>query len=247
LLITKESLIRQKKNFTWVVISHEIEMIKTVLGRNEFEVLFLQDSNRGVYEAMNKILTLQFESNDFILFLNSGDELIDGSLNHLDLTDYPHFNFIVGNCCVIDEAGEFLYALNYKQGSIERMLLGGVGFLQQSVFFRASDFVLLGGFDTKFRIAGDLEYFVRAKFEANVKVFDIDIVRFHLGGISSMKRLSTSGELSHLRKKYGHEFEIDRFSMIFHYARLWLRARVLQYFYSNHNNMFRIIRRHLRG
>lgn len=50
---------------------------------------YISENDAGIYDAMNKALSFHIEDNDFILWLNAGDELIDWKdININELEDY---------------------------------------------------------------------------------------------------------------------------------------------------------------
>jgi len=130
---------------------------------------------------MNKGLTKA--SGKFILWLNSGDELIAGAWNNakklLDSTDVDVISFGLE---IYNESGTKLVERRLpNENMLPRRTLP-----HPSSIFRRDIISSLGGYDESFKIAADRFLFVKLHFEGARFLYPkVFLSKFYLGGASS--------------------------------------------------------------
>lgn len=151
-------------------------------------LLFCSECDCGIYDAMNKGAALA--SGRYILFLNSGDELILQDITKLlDVLETRKYK----NADVIG----FSYELYDPKKYIRKVIQPRTSFVEnfprmptshQAILFRKSLFKKYT-YDITYRISGDFEYVCRVLFSNKIYVAsDLLLSRFNLGGISSVKK-----------------------------------------------------------
>lgn len=139
----------------------------------------ISEPDSGIYDAMNK--TLARAETEYIIWINSGDEIIPANWPSLI---YEVLNsksdIFISSIELAEESGKVIREMKPEIHDISK------GFAHQGTFFRCGFIKGLGGYKTKYRIAGDLELILRsARNGAIVSTSDKIASRFYLGGVSS--------------------------------------------------------------
>lgn len=181
---TYDSIAAQKlstSQFEWVVVDGASQDGSQSFCSNiqsDFQVVWVSEKDGGIYDAMNKGIALA--SGDYILFLNAGDELIDGdSLIAADrvMTEHDLYFFSA------EVAGHSRRMLRPAR-SVD-YLWHGLPASHQAIFFERK-VALSKKYDLKYRICGD--YYLVSKIVADggsSASFSTMLSRFYLGGVSS--------------------------------------------------------------
>lgn len=184
---TINSVINQKeKLYEFIVIDGDsTDGSKELLEKYSKQIdYWVSEKDNGIYNAMNK--GIRNANGDYLLFLNSGDFLVDNKeivnniISQIDNQDIITFN------------GNILHEnLSYKsiRKHITNISLSYVyerGFKHQSTLIKKSLFTELGLYDESFKVAGDYEFWIRAFTKKTIKYenFDFEISNFVLGGVS---------------------------------------------------------------
>jgi glycosyltransferase involved in cell wall biosynthesis len=164
--LTIQSVVRQSyENIEYIIIDgnssdNTMEIVKRYEDRID---IVSSERDDGIYNAMNKGLLKA--SGDFVLFLNADDQLlapttIENAARHIALT--PDSHIIYGSI--------FEFNSDTSEGSIWKEKLPSAHRLYRttiphpSSFFRREPMLKLKGYDERYRIGGDHEYFIRALF-----------------------------------------------------------------------------------
>ena len=149
---------------------------------------FRSESDRGVYDAMNKGIAVA--RGDVIAFLNSDDFYEDHhTLNRIasEMKD-EQIDAVFGNV-VFFEAGQPARIVRKFNSNRFRadMLAWGWMPAHPGLFVRKRVFDRVGVFRPEYRLAGDFEFMVRIfkDKEINYKALDAVLVRMQLGGLST--------------------------------------------------------------
>lgn len=143
--------------------------ISTLEYLSSYNGKVVNEKDEGIADAFNKgILN---SSGDAIMFLNSGDELIEsGYLKDSEelLIKNTAINFIHSNLIIIDSIGTELY-MKPPQCNPGR----GLPYLHPTMVTRKAIFDHIGLFNTEYRIAMDFDFIVRLE-KAGYKGYYID-------------------------------------------------------------------------
>jgi GT2 family glycosyltransferase len=146
--------------------------------------------DQGISDAFNKGFLLS--RGEFILFLNSGDVLIDPdylSESHEFLNSHPDFDFTYADICYSDQlAGEL--RIRSQQN------LPAMPFLHPTLIVRRNLMERVGLFNLRYDIAMDLDFVYRlVKAGAKGKYFPKMVVRMDGSGISSTQHFKLFKEV----------------------------------------------------
>lgn len=159
-------------------------------------VVELQGSS--MYEALNHGLDLA--SGELFGYVNADDELTPGALATIQayFSASPRTRWIVGPAVLVDARGATMATLGPppRLSAARFRALGWSCFPQPSTFFRTDFARELGGFDTRYRLAGDYDLFARALERCRPQLVDHPLSRFRLHG----QNLSTRQRREMLRE-----------------------------------------------
>lgn len=146
--------------------------------------LLISESDRGVYDAMNK--GIKYSTGDFVYFLNSGDVLLNPSiLSKIKLEEIKERNAIIyGNVVV---AYGNIEALEKPRPFFDsKMKFKGIGICHQSIFFPGK-LIRNEKYDLSYKIAADYDLVYRLWRKGTEFLYrDLTIAKYDWGkGISS--------------------------------------------------------------
>ena len=140
---------------------------------NEIE----SNSDFGVYDAMNK--TLKRANGDFIIWINSGDEIISNEWAEIKKTLLEsEADLIIFSMQIIFENGKIDTRCNSIENISRRIP-------HPASIFKASTARTNGGYSMNYKIAADLDLILRlARNKSTVTGSNCIISRFYTGGLS---------------------------------------------------------------
>lgn len=167
---------------------------------------FISEEDMGIYYAMNKgILASRGE---ILHFLNAGDFYFNNDILRIIVDKFretKQISIIYGltECFSADKTIRYISGSFKKKG----FFLGGMPTSHQSIFYNKKLFDLLGKYDTDFKIASDLEFFLRLKkyskkFKIRECFLNIPLAKFNLSGFSDSNQKSTLEELKNVSLRY---------------------------------------------
>jgi hypothetical protein len=160
------------------------------------DLVFLKDSGAGVYEAMNLML-LQEDLEDYILFLNAGDELLSPTyINECKslLKVYEDTVAIVSGyeTRLAKPHGKlvsFFLGERKVDASVDPKKIKQCSFLIKTEVFKE-----IGGFNLEYKIASDYDLIIKVLSYNRTRIVDINSSIFYLDGISSLNRVKSLKE-----------------------------------------------------
>jgi glycosyltransferase involved in cell wall biosynthesis len=186
-----ESVYRQKcQDFEVIVLDNQsddrtIEIIQENFDKKP-ELLVISEKDGGVYEAMNKGISLS--RGQWIFFLGSDDSLFDDEVlgNVKSIAEKSTNDVLYGNVLIQGNtswaADNQIYNGEY---SIEKLLKGNI--CHQSIFYRREVFTKVGPYNTQYTVCADYDMNLRCFAQLNPQFIDLIICKFNCGGISTQR------------------------------------------------------------
>lgn len=131
-----------------------------------FGVEVLSTPPGNMYRAIN--LGIQECQCEWVAYTNSDDLwYVDGVARLVEYGEQTKADLVYGRCDWIDKYGRFLHTLNPAPPAdlYSFFRLGVQPFAQQTAIFRKSVFARLNGFDERYRLAADFDFWLRARSE----------------------------------------------------------------------------------
>ena len=131
-------------------------------------IYYLSEKDDGIYDAMNK--GIEHANGDYLLFLNSGDYLVDNNTllyvsENFDLDLDIVLGNIISNGDIIKQKESYTFLYFFE----------GFCILHQASFIKRSLFNKIGLYSTEYKIASDWDFFLKALFLFNATYLYIDI------------------------------------------------------------------------
>ena len=182
---TAESVVSQTyKDYEWIVIDGgSTDGSKELIEQYAEHISYwVSEPDKGIYNAMNK--GIRVAKGEYILFLNSGDYLIDGDMlnkvfafNFDEDVVYGNQLWDYGDRMETFESAEKVTLRNFIGGTIQH---SGVSFIKREMFEE------YGLYDENYRIVSDWKWFLIAVGlgKATTRHIGIFISVFDMNGIS---------------------------------------------------------------
>lgn len=182
---TVDSVIHQTwKEFEYIIIDGDsTDGSKEYMeSQNQYFDYWLSEKDSGIYNAMNK--GIQMANGDYLLFLNSGDELHDSKVleqNHgfLKEMDFVYFNlnFVERTRSWVGKYPDKLSFSHFVRDTLPH----------PATFIKRKLFKTFGLYDEKLKVVSDWKFFVESICKYNCSYIKIDQIlsTFYLDGISS--------------------------------------------------------------
>lgn len=166
-----------------------VEYIKEFDGQTTYDFRWISEPDTGVYQAMNK--GIKMAKGEYLLFLNSGDFLVDNNVLKRIFEDYTLTADIICARCNVSDNGIVVWTSKPPK-YITFGTLYYQGLAHQSTFIKRQLFHRLGYYREDFRYNSDIEFWYRAIILNNVSTYTIkEIVSdYNLDGISSNENTS---------------------------------------------------------
>lgn len=175
-----ESVLNQSfKNFEHIVIDGVSNDRTLQIVRDYKGVICVSEKDKGIYDAMNKGANLA--KGEFILFLNSDDELLPDFLFECDkLIDGVDFISSGINMVFTDRVSKWIPKALNNHNFIWRMPIPHAGLIVKESAFKE-----IGGFDLNFKITSDFDFIVKLLKGKYLGIYnEKSLFNFYMGGIS---------------------------------------------------------------
>ena len=176
------------QNIEYIVVDggSSDDTLKIIKNYNSCISNYISESDKGLYDAMNKGIALA--TGDIIGILNSDDIFLDMFVLE-NIAKFHQVNDIdasIGNIIQFNESGKTVRKYSSKNWTPENLK---IGFMppHPSIFFKRKLFEKYGNYRLDFISGADYELIVRffIKYQVSWKYFDVTTTAMLIGGISS--------------------------------------------------------------
>lgn len=160
----------------------------------------VSEKDRGIYDAMNKGLALA--TGDYVLFMNSGDELYQPETVANVFTSAPDADIYYGETEMIDENGNSLGQRRHAAPEMFtwRSFRYGMCISHQAIYIRRS---ITSPYDLRYELSADIDWIIRAAKKATSIVNTRQYVaKYLVGGMSKKRHWQSLKERFSLFTKY---------------------------------------------
>ena len=159
------------------------------------DAVVVQEPDGGIYDGMNQGWARAH--GEYVMFLNADDQYLPGALETVmeSLRANPGTDILHG--CIRVNGRKYSPAQGLPS-------FGGARIFHPASAIRRSLLERLSGFDVKWPICADLDFFLRAKGSgASFLFIDREITDFALGGVSTARRKDTAAEVRRILLAHG--------------------------------------------
>lgn len=169
LAATIESVLSQPEGLYELIVvdggstDETLDVIRRFAGR----LRYVSESDRGVYDAMNKGVAMS--KGKYVFILGGGDRLRDGVLGRVAalLPDEP--SFVYGDA-YLERHGVTMGGATKKTDFIRTNIC------HQAIFYERTAFDLLGGFDLKYKVYADWAFNMKCFADARLRKVYLGLV-----------------------------------------------------------------------
>ena len=160
----------------------------------------LSEKDKGIYDAMNKGLALA--TGDYVLFLNSGDELFDQHTLEQVVERGQGADIIYGATKLIDEQRQVLGDRRHKAPAEFdwKSFRYGMNICHQAIYVKRS---LAEPYDRQYQLSADIDWVIRAakkaKTSKNVQTY---VAKYLVGGMTQKRHRQGLKERYQIFKKH---------------------------------------------
>jgi glycosyltransferase involved in cell wall biosynthesis len=152
--------------------------------KDNFQKIYISEKDSGIYNAMNKGLSLA--SGEFIMFLNSGDTLKSKDTLDLIAGSREDYDVLYGGISTVDHQYNVMPKFNHHHPWTPYLHLP----FHPAYICRTDLFRSLGGFNERYKLVADIDAIERTlRLARRIKRLDASLVIFDLGGVSSKKEI----------------------------------------------------------
>ena len=174
-----------------------LEILKKYEGRL---AKLISEKDNGIYDAMNKGLALA--SGDYILFMNSGDEIYASDTVENVFASAPDADIYYGETEMYDEEWSSLGQRRHKTPETFswKDFKYGMSISHQAIYIRRS---LTEPYDPQYKLSADIDWIIKAAKKA-VKIVNTGmyVAKYLVGGMSKKKHRQSLIERFHIFSKH---------------------------------------------
>jgi glycosyltransferase involved in cell wall biosynthesis len=172
-----------------------------ILKKYEYRLAkLISEKDKGIYDAMNKGLALA--AGDYILFMNSGDEIYASDTVENVFSSAPDADIYYGETEMYDENWKSLGQRRHKapETFTWKDFKYGMSISHQAIYIRRS---LTGLYDPQYQLSADIDWIIKAAKKA-VKIVNTGmyVAKYLVGGMSKKKHRQSLIERFHIFSKY---------------------------------------------
>lgn len=185
-------------NIEYIVIDGaSTDGTKEVIEKHTAKLDFwISEPDKGIYNAMNK--GLSFANGDYVLFMNSGDEIYDKNTVERVFSSQPNADIYYGETEMYDENWTSLGRRRHAvpERFTWRSFRYGMTISHQAIYVRKS---IIEPYNEYYKLSADIDWIIKAakKAKSSVKVSGY-VAKYLVGGISKQKHLASLKERYHI-------------------------------------------------
>lgn len=196
-----------------------------IIKKYQDRVILLSEKDQGIYDAMNKGLTIA--TGDYVLFMNSGDVIYAPDTVTKIFATTDDADIYYGETEMINNKGESLGQRRHKtpENFTLKSFRYGMSISHQAIYIKRS---LTEPFDRKYALSADIDWILNAAKKAKVIVNTHQYVaKYLVGGMSKKKHRQSLMERFDIMKKYYGAVPtvFNHFVIAFNLGWYWLKNR----------------------
>ena len=174
-----------------------------VIAQYREEVTTLvSEKDAGIYDAMNKGLALA--TGDYVLFLNSGDELYEDTTLEKVFSAAENADIYYGETKLVDEERNIIGDRRHKAPKHFdwKSFRYGMNICHQAIYVKRS---IAEPYDLQYQLSADIDWVIRAAKKAD-KIVNVNqyVAKYLVGGLSQKRhRQSLKERYAIFKKHYG--------------------------------------------
>ncbi|WP_029281150.1 glycosyltransferase family 2 protein [Pedobacter sp. R20-19] len=160
----------------------------------------ISEPDKGIYDAMNKGLALA--TGDYILFMNSGDEIYDEQTVEDVFDSAPGADIYYGETEMFNDNWKSLGRRRHEAPEIFnwKSFQFGMNISHQAIYIRKS---ITEPYDLKYRYSSDIDWIIKsAKKASNIVNVHRYVAKYLVGGMSKKKHRESLKERFEIFTKY---------------------------------------------
>ena len=161
-----------------------VDVIRHYSESSNVPIKWFSEPDTGIYNAMNKGIACA--AGDYLLFLNSGDFLVDGDVLKNVFSSVHSADLLLARCRVSRD-GNVVWISPLLPDTITLGTLYWNGIMHQSTFIKRSLFYNIGMYDESFRWLADIQFWYKSLIINDATTESIDLVTsdYNTDGTSS--------------------------------------------------------------
>lgn len=161
---------------------------------------YISEPDKGIYDAMNKGLALA--TGDYVLFMNSGDELYDNETVAAVFAAGVNADIYYGETEMFNENWESQGQRRHRAPAnfTWKSFKYGMNISHQAIYIKRE---ITEPYDLRYRYSADIDWIIKAARKArkivNTKRY---VAKYLVGGVSKQKHMESLKERFHIFSKY---------------------------------------------
>jgi glycosyltransferase involved in cell wall biosynthesis/peptidoglycan/xylan/chitin deacetylase (PgdA/CDA1 family) len=165
-------------------------------------IYWISEKDTGIYNAMNK--GILHATGEYLLFLNSGDFLVDQEVLGKVAETEKYADILIGNIA-LSKNGTVVHTVSLSE-EITFKNFYNQNIPHQATFIKRELFDRYGLYNEDYKLYGDLEFWIRTIISNNCSVQKLNLLisDYNLGGLSSNPEIAStySKEIESILSKY---------------------------------------------
>ncbi|MGE6218429.1 glycosyltransferase family 2 protein [Nubsella zeaxanthinifaciens] len=160
----------------------------------------ISEKDNGIYDAMNKGLALA--TGDYVLFMNSGDEIYDQSTVERVFATAPNADIYYGETEMYDENWQSLGRRRHQapETFTWRSFKYGMSISHQAIYIKRS---LTTPYDLSYKYSADIDWIIKiAKKASSIVNTHLYVAKYLVGGMSKKKHRESLKERFQIFSRY---------------------------------------------